>query len=122
MRFLAVYRFIRPKTLYIIVVENVLNSSIRVHDVYDLKGRQPKPGKYKRNKEGTGKVLKDNDLDRRFYLGEKRKAFVEQLQADVNVSSLSSFFLLPSSFFLLTSSFFLLPSSPPLFEPCLLLL
>jgi len=51
MKFLGVYRFLKPKKLYIIVIGNVLYSPLTVDVVYDLKGRQPKPGKSGRNKE-----------------------------------------------------------------------
>eukprot|EP01102_Stenamoeba_stenopodia_P019883 TRINITY_DN7602_c0_g1_i1.p1 TRINITY_DN7602_c0_g1~~TRINITY_DN7602_c0_g1_i1.p1 ORF type:complete len:534 (+),score=120.41 TRINITY_DN7602_c0_g1_i1:1386-2987(+) len=85
MKFLGVYRFMKPTKLYVIVIGNILYSPLSVDIIYDLKGRQPKPGKYGRNKEGSGKVLKDNDLERQFYLGSKLNAFLEQMELDVNL-------------------------------------
>lgn len=56
-------------------------------EIYDLKGRKPKPGKHGRNKGKTGIVFKDNDLDRRFALGKDKGVYVKQLETDVKFLS-----------------------------------
>eukprot|EP01012_Entosiphon_sulcatum_P028969 TRINITY_DN35174_c0_g1_i1.p1 TRINITY_DN35174_c0_g1~~TRINITY_DN35174_c0_g1_i1.p1 ORF type:complete len:496 (-),score=61.59 TRINITY_DN35174_c0_g1_i1:153-1460(-) len=74
---------------YIIVLGNCVNplglpSSYSPVQLFDLKGRTPKPGKAFRNRGKQGIVFKDNDLERKFFFSkEKLHLFLTQLDADI---------------------------------------
>eukprot|EP01089_Gocevia_fonbrunei_P008966 TRINITY_DN2081_c0_g1_i1.p1 TRINITY_DN2081_c0_g1~~TRINITY_DN2081_c0_g1_i1.p1 ORF type:complete len:392 (-),score=59.04 TRINITY_DN2081_c0_g1_i1:21-1196(-) len=91
-RFLGLHRFHTHtnEKIYAIVMNNLLYHPKWGIDVkYDLKGRLPKPGKEKRfndqlpSEELKKRVIKDNDLNRKFYLLD-RDEIVAQLCKDVD--------------------------------------
>jgi len=86
---MGIYRIYYDKSeafrkYHVIVFTNVLFSEKKICETWDLKGRVPKPGKMHRHSHLKGQiVLKDNDLDRHFYFGDKRDYFIDQLTRDV---------------------------------------
>jgi len=71
--------------IYIIIFTNVLFTDyLEIDEIYDLKGRDPKPGKQGRNRGKKGIVFKDNDLERVFRLSEEHHfIFMQTIQADI---------------------------------------
>eukprot|EP01012_Entosiphon_sulcatum_P067684 TRINITY_DN9747_c1_g1_i1.p1 TRINITY_DN9747_c1_g1~~TRINITY_DN9747_c1_g1_i1.p1 ORF type:complete len:751 (-),score=159.74 TRINITY_DN9747_c1_g1_i1:429-2681(-) len=90
MRIFGLYRLTYgwSSTLYVIVFGNVMydNASLGGQlDIYDLKGRVPKPKKVFQRRNLKGLVWKDKDLDRFFYLSNPdRAAFLRQLKSDTD--------------------------------------
>ena len=85
MRIFGLYHFVLPgRSVWGIVIGNVLQNPLGhpVTDIFDLKGRQPKAGKFGKNP--GQRVIKDNEITRRFHLPDQtRRRFFEQLDADV---------------------------------------
>jgi hypothetical protein len=80
-------------TYYVIILNNVCNFTpftppeFTDFKVFDLKGRVPKPGHFVRIP-SIGSILKDNNLDRQFYLPMRNlDLFHKQLKTDVKFLS-----------------------------------
>ena len=73
------------RSLYVVIGNNVLYSpKSKINQIWDLKGRRPKPGKLLLPKEGKS-VLKDNDLDRTFEIHPiMRDALLADIQRDTD--------------------------------------
>ena len=76
------YQFRRK--LHFVIMTSVFDTPEQIHTIYDLKGSTIGRSATEREK-ASGGVLKDLDLledDRKFHLGNKKKAFLDQLEKD----------------------------------------
>uniref|UniRef100_A0A6U8KJS9 PIPK domain-containing protein n=1 Tax=Eutreptiella gymnastica TaxID=73025 RepID=A0A6U8KJS9_9EUGL len=86
MRILGLFCYTLPQTVWGIVLVNALHHPSRppVTKIYDLKGRQPKAGKF--GKFPDLRVTKDNEITRKFYVPHPtRRDFFGQLQMDMHL-------------------------------------
>ena len=91
-RFVGLHRFsTASRTLYLFVSNNVIHSppALPVHQIYDLKGRAPKPGKHLRLEKTpqpdlAGRILKDNDVNRSWIMSsQSRRGLLAVLRHDL---------------------------------------
>ena len=85
MKFFALFRFqFSSQTMYVILGNNVIYTPNPkdIRQIWDLKGRKPKPGKALRQR--TVSVSKDNDLNRTFDLThDKRETLLWDIKRDI---------------------------------------
>jgi len=73
---------------WVLIMGSVFPKDIKIHEIFDLKGRKPKPGKShgERGVKSTH-VLKDNEINRQLYFEnlEDKEFFMNQLDTDVDL-------------------------------------
>jgi hypothetical protein len=64
---------------------NIFPLGTKIHEKYDLKGRQPKRDETAERRMKEGELTKDNELARHFYIVDQEVAsnYMEQLEKDV---------------------------------------
>lgn len=87
-RFFGLYR-IRPKggnNVRFVVMNNVFNTSLQIHERYDLKGSVVGRMASEEEKQKKNPILKDMDIDKHIFLGNfKTELFYNQIESDCSV-------------------------------------
>jgi len=72
--------------MWILIMGSVFPKGVKMHEIYDLKGKKPKPGKSVVDRGVVSKILKDNDIKRHMFLDEEDKIFfINQLDQDIEL-------------------------------------
>jgi hypothetical protein len=81
------YGALKTNKIWVLVFGNVFPPDVTIDEIYDLKGRKPKPGKHYTERPVAKKKgpFKDNEISRQIYFpdAEVYRHFVTQLQRDI---------------------------------------
>lgn len=82
-RFLGLHQMVKQgtrRTYSFVVMANVLDTPLKIHQLYDLKGSTV--NRSVKEDEDVSVARKDNDFQRKLFLGPRREAFVSQIESD----------------------------------------
>eukprot|EP01125_Pyxidicula_operculata_P015850 TRINITY_DN53_c2_g1_i1.p1 TRINITY_DN53_c2_g1~~TRINITY_DN53_c2_g1_i1.p1 ORF type:complete len:788 (-),score=275.37 TRINITY_DN53_c2_g1_i1:102-2465(-) len=86
----GLFRVSYTNKIWVLIMGNTFPPQVKMDQIFDLKGRKPKPGKDRRGDEVIGRAFKDNEISRCLYFAtpEEKTKYLDQLANDIELLKL----------------------------------